>query len=819
MSLWTLQYYDATQTLQEVSFPALAALEGGIVSDGWMASFQSHKASTVQLHLPGVPPHIAPAIPFESRVTLWSGRTGTGPYSGGTKQFQGLRTDRTSVADPNRPSSSYQFEDEWYFLDHCPFQQMWVQLITSGGASNYVPFSSVVLFQPNPGQTYSPVPVAGIISTGQQIVDVLNWAILQGANLQIGQIDPAAYQAWYPLQNVKCGDAIRHCLRVHPDCFTEIDYTTTPPTFHVRQRSNLTQVNLPYAYTDSSGRRHIASDIQPRPELQPKRVALFYRVVASNMLLSTPCDIYPYQNLLCQGPVLQGQPVGASAPYIANGTPTAGTAMAGITGTGTATIPVGAPGGLRALDFAIDLQGPKISVSQAAITSASFDPTNLTWWKRKVPSLGQSDITSLALLSTTINGGGATNITVVQDGTGSPINLSTYAWELLPQSSPMAWMTSSVGGPLAVVEAVVTAHFSYQKSKTVGSGSVSIASPNDHVHSVRVKLVNSASITQKFSQYITTGEAVPANLAQTVYNALATLQYTFSHTMVEKPFNGWLKPGKHGINLTGALAAAAWATMNATLQSSEYTMHLDGIGNTFDNFSVKCGPVEHLEPGELIQLFNVFSNRDLSKIDTGERLTGNPAPANTIVASNDTAQENSVPAQPDAALMAFTGIDLLNTGALLGIAANPTGATDTMHPAGELLTVAHVNASTGALYTSGGISPTYHGSGAPPTSGLSASAYYRLNDRYIDTSANKEYYCSTAGLGTASGWTLISGASVGMVNYRGVWSGASSYSISDAVSLGSGTSAGFYLSTINSNTNTPDSGIGWVQFASYATWL
>jgi hypothetical protein len=68
-------------------------------------------------------------------------------------------------------------------------------------------------------------------------------------------------------------------------------------------------------------------------------------------------------------------------------------------------------------------------------------------------------------------------------------------------------------------------------------------------------------------------------------------------------------------------------------------------------------------------------------------------------------------------------------------------------------------------------------------------------------------------------WIFHQGASVGMVNYRGVWSGASSYSISDTVSLGSGTSAGFYLSTINNNTNPPDSGIGWVQFSSYATWL
>ena len=722
MSLWTIAYYDVSNTLQEVSFPALADLEGGkVVADAWQARFQSHKASTVTLRLPGVPPNVAPAIPFESRITIWSGRTGAIPYSGGVKQFQGLRTDRTGTADPNRSSSQYQFDDEWYFLDHCPYQQMWVQLLTSGGASHYVPYSSVVLFQPNPGQSYSPAAVNGLINTGQQITDILNWAIYLGANLQVGTINPALYQAWYPLTNAKCGDAIRHCLRLHPDCFTEIDYTTTPPTFNVRQRSNLTGVTLPYSYTDGSGRRHTATDLQPRPELQPLRVALFYRIISGSYLLSTPVDIYPNANLLCQGPVIQGQSVGgASAPYTVGGSPVKGTAMTGITGTGTATIAVGAASGLRALDFSIDLAGPKMSVTTSAITTTAFNPASLAWWRQKVPSLAQdipaSGTGALALLSTTVNGGGAVDITVLDattvDGNGNPThqpNLTTYAYELLPQSAPMAWMTASGGGSLSVLEVTVSAHFSYTKKKAIGSGSFNNSQTNDHIHSVRVKLCNSASITESFTQYLTTGEAIPANLAQSVYNSLATLQYSFSHTIVEKPFSSWVKPGKHAINLKGPLAAAAWASMNATLQVSEYKMHLDGSGNTYDNFTVKCGPVEHLEPGQLVQLFNVFANRDLTKIDTSERLTGTPAPTNTVVMPSDTVRENSIYGIPDQALQVFSAPDTTNTGVTNAITHNPAAGQST---------VAQIDSSAGTQLTSATVMAEFSGTGAPGPSTL-----------------------------------------------------------------------------------------------------
>jgi hypothetical protein len=707
---WTLKYYDSTDTLQTVTFAALAVLEGGkVIADAWTLHFQSHKASTVTLRLPGVPPHVAPAIPFESRIQIIDPT--------GTVQFAGYRTDRSGTADPNRTSSQYTFEDDWYFLEHCPYHQMWVRQV--GGASSNVPFPAVVLYQPNPGQTYTPAPVAGVITVGQQITDILNWAISRGAQLQIGEIDPDLYEAWYPLQNAKCADAIRHCLRLSPDCFTEIDYTTTPPTFNARQRGNLTAVTLPYAYTDSAGRRHIATDITSRPELQPKRVALFYRVVSGSALVSTPVDIWPNSNLSVQGPVITGQDVGGSAaPYTAGGTPVVGTAMTGITGSGVMTIPVGAPGGLRALDYAIDLSGPKQTISTAAITTAAFDPTNLNWWRNKVPSLRQvseggtipndGSTGALTLLSASINTGGPQDISVTQDapgGIGAYINLTTFAYELLPTSAPMSWMTAVPGGgALEVAEAIVTVHFSYSRQKAVGTGTLENSQVNDHVHHVRVKLCNSETATGSYSQTISTGEAVPPNLAETVYNSLAPLQYSFSHTLVEYPFNGFLKPGKHAVNLGGTAALAAWTTMAATLQQSEYKLHLDGGGNTYDNATIRCGPVEHLEPGQLIQLFNVFANRDLSKIDPQERLNGAAAPGNTVAAASDTAQENSVPGVPDQALQSFTAPDGVQTGITQSI---------TVNPATGQATVAQLNSATGAQLSSAIIMAELSGSGAP----------------------------------------------------------------------------------------------------------
>ncbi len=59
-------------------------------------------------------------------------------------------------------------------------------------------------------------------------------------------------------------------------------------------------------------------------------------------------------------------------------------------------------------------------------------------------------------------------------------------------------------------------------------------------------------------------------------------------------------------------------------------------------------------------------------------------------------------------------------------------------------------------------------------------------------------------------------------NYRGLYSAAppTPYMTFDVVQFGAGTAAGMYLSTIDNNLNSPDTGIGWTQVSSSSgTWL
>jgi hypothetical protein len=148
-------------------------------------------------------------------------------------------------------------------------------------------YPDVVLYQYRPSDPYQNASqiVDWYITTGGQLCEILTFAIAQGVSLQFNATEIQntlnIFAPWYPARALKCADAIKHCLRLHPDCFTEIDYSTTPPTFHVRKNLNggagaamLVPVLLPYDST-SGGRRHVATDITPRPELVPSRIGIY----------------------------------------------------------------------------------------------------------------------------------------------------------------------------------------------------------------------------------------------------------------------------------------------------------------------------------------------------------------------------------------------------------------------------------------------------------------------------------------------------------------------------------------------------------------
>ena len=610
--------------------------------------FATHAASKCTLDLANLPPEIAPAIPFEAPCVLYTGRTGaSGSWSGGTILFQGRRTDNSGRADGSGASQQLVIEDAWYDLRFLTLQAAWQNVI--GYSSNgpvYGPaftWPDCVLFQSSPNGMlqangtfglYNPLPVNSHITTGQAIKEILAYAIyFGGVNLQIGQIDPAYYVPFYPVRSMRCADALKICLRVHPDCACEIDYTTTPPTFHIRARSNLTPVLLPYKSTSTSSASskltHLTSQPRPRPDLIPTRVGIYVKettTVNGNDVVSILTDIYP-SNL---------------------------------------------SSGLRSLDVSLDMNGPKLAKTNATLATTAFDPTQLSWWAQKVPALrsqsaqGQIPNTgfpgALALLSTAINGG-LKSIQVL-DNSHQPIDLALYPYELV-SGTPASWMTLPNGSGVTWVEANITAFFSC--SKVTASGASNITDQiGEHMHSVRIKLTNSPppSQTYSLSQVLNTGEYYPAGLAQGIYNSLATLQYSFVHTVLEVPFATSIKPGKHGLNLSGPGILPAWSTMNAMIQNVDLDLRFTpGHGGPGAVTTVTCGPVQHLEAGELVQLFNLFANRDLSKINPAERTGGASLGGGQVTLGSDSPKENSSPAE---AVPMETNNVIVNGGAVTG---------------------------------------------------------------------------------------------------------------------------------------------------------
>jgi len=467
--------YTVSGTTTEISFTALG------VGLNPRLTFGTHGPSKFTLPLPGIAPETATVIPFEAPCTIYTGRTGSGTsWSGGSKLFQGRRTDNSGDVSGARASSELVIEDAWYDLRFLTFQQAWstiangaftgvnvlnpgtgysagdiltiiggtgtaatiqVSTVSSGqitaavlyssGSYSVYPVSPVtvtgghgtgatfelqilqiwpdaVLFQAaNQGQftstsagsysfaAYSPAAAEQHITTGQAIQEILSWAIYCGVNIQVGTIDPALYVPFYPIRAMRCAEAIKIALRVHPDCACEIDYTTTPPTFNIRKRANLTAVALPYdgSTTVDSGavkQTHITSQIKPRPELQPSRVGIYVKETAQvggQAVVSIITDIWP----------------------------------------------TSAASGLRSFDTSLDMSGPRITLvsgqvtTYAAAAGSAFNATESTpyaWWSLKVPAFTQLETVpgSVSLVNTAINDGSKNCITVV-DESDQPGNL------------------------------------------------------------------------------------------------------------------------------------------------------------------------------------------------------------------------------------------------------------------------------------------------------------------------------------------------------------------------------------------------------------
>jgi hypothetical protein len=485
-----------------------------------------------------------PLFAFDQQVIIRSRiLAADGTPTGGQTIFQGRRVLAPVEGRPEFEGIRYEFHDVWYDLTITCFQQTYhawstdnpPQLVT-------VAISDLFLMRALDGTR---------LDTGAQIREVLNWAISEGALLQIGVIDVAVPQWYYEVKEIMCSEAIQNCLRVSPDAVTFLDYSTVPPTFHVRKRANLTPVLLSI---DEPGAE---TSLTPRHDLQVPSVALKYKITSDangQTLINYAFDFWP------------------------------------LPGTGH---------GRGALIQTIDLQGfRETNVSSSIVTepmnaNSPDAATRLAWWSGHQEQLASPKTRGVII--------GEATITEKINGVDVPVDVSLVPNELKHRGGTLAaWMKLGDGTAVIKKEVTIKAQISYSEWDTDDDGShtngIKLKTYAPKEHSVSALLTNGVTGTYSTVSSFTSGDPVPVGIAQMVYESLKELQYDGSHSFYDD--SGEIVPGTVGmgnvLNLAGG--RPEWATMNAQIQAVEYDFD---TGLT----TVTVGPAKHLNAGDLTALF------------------------------------------------------------------------------------------------------------------------------------------------------------------------------------------------------------------------
>ena len=257
-----------------------------------------------------------------------------------------------------------------------------------------------------------------------------------------------------------------------------------------------------------------------------------------------------------------------------------------------------APGGATgnepgALNLAMSLQGPTRNFSYAELLCDTIDTSSVAWWKNHIPFLKDPRIANIEV----------TGITrLIEDGSAS----QQLPRELI-EGQITDWMDFSWD------QEIITGKFTYEFYDRDAADPAKIKLGTLISETIAVNLVATDAATGPYQNVTTsdTGDPLPANMAQFLYDALSVLHYDGTFTLVEEEITGQVGIG-NVVNLAGG--RAAWTTMNALVQ---------GVVEDVDTGTtqVRIGPPTHLGHDDLMELLRVgrrFRWTPLASQETGE---------------------------------------------------------------------------------------------------------------------------------------------------------------------------------------------------------
>lgn len=537
----------------------------------------SRASSTVTIKKSGDDPANPADIDYQTPVRIYAELAG---LNSGEKTiiFQGRRTDFTGSAEPASRNTEMVFSDAWWDLENIVFQHYWQTSDGTGGVTTKFA-ARLYLFTDISG---GPTADWAYLPADAQLLEIIDYAKNQcDAIIQAGTIDPAWNMPWIQIKAISCAQANLEVLRPMPDTCTFFDYSTTPPTLHIRQRSNLDGITMPWAETNANGTSHKSSRIKPRPDLQAPQVVIQYQdttTIDGNDLVDFPDDAYPIGS--------EGNAIGA-------------------------------------LVVPIDLRGGSIKNVFGSVTGLTADPTANAFWIRHKADL--ANVTGLTIFNTAINDGSPGCITIV-DSTGAPVDIGTYGQEVKPgQVCP--WMTlPETSTPVVAKEVTISVLMSYAAANASGVTGLGSA-VSKHPISVSINLTNSPNGTTRYSALAseTSGDPTITGLAYYMWCSINNvplnyvdgvlippddapsidnpynLQWEGTHTVVEQIIHQIISPG-YVLNLSGPGSNTDWATMNAAI----YEVEIDLFhGRTV----IRFGPHLHVNAQQFFEMLTAWRNR------------------------------------------------------------------------------------------------------------------------------------------------------------------------------------------------------------------
>ena len=580
-------------------------IDWGLALDRCVLTLANLEADTFTAALPQVNCLADPIWPFEGQIVLRTGRSKAldGSYSGGLIEFSGKRMMQVIDGRPDFEGVYYTFAGPWYDIHQCAYQQpaaYWLPGSTWNATAASLS-SSVLLFAKLVGGALT------WVTTKQQILDALQHVLDMNAaqglpapfQVALGNIDVNLPLVYYPMQDVKVSEVIDYCLRMSPDARLWFDYSTTPPTAKVTSRANCTPATIAVA----DGKQHESLKITPRPDLQARGVVIYFLLSYSTTDPSPPHEQIAWIERIEQKYGPHGLNSGLDPE-----------------------------GGLRVIVCTLDLQGWQVSNVYGSLNALAVT-NDLPFWSTVIPELQSTQVREFSVLG---------NMTIL-DSSGSAVSLGSLPNALMDGSSICSWMKLGSGSPVVGTAVTITADVTYKMYDVEATGGDRSATNGNLLEwfpkkrlTWRGTITNGVTGNYSATQSIIAQQPIPTNLAQLIYQSLATLQYEGDVTIVVKDISGGINMG-NVLNLSNG--RAEWATMNAQIQSIRKEL---GSGLT----TIIIGPSRFLSAGDLTRIFegtryrHVFQNpacRQSGQSSSGEQ--GVTLPTNAVRENTNTGLE------------------------------------------------------------------------------------------------------------------------------------------------------------------------------------